>query len=503
MGTRMAVACATAIFIVTFTPSAAAASEATTSPPIVVNGPSPFGTCPIGGLASDRSAYTNAEVEPSVAVDPVTGDAVAVWQQDRWQTGGARALATGVSSDGKAWSSQFLPWSLCADGTAPAGDFPRVSDPWVSFGPDGIGYQVALGVNLQFPFDETGITASRSLDGGRTWTTPQVILRESVLQAPFPFNDKPSVTADPTRPGYAYAVWDRQRFPSQHEALQGASHSYFEARSFSSDAMLSRTTNGGASWEPPQSIKPTNAARATVDNHVVVTGDGTVVDIFKYGQGSGVQPANLNKIGAIRSTDAGQTWSQIIPIADADSVAVRDPDDGDPVRALTDFEVAADPNQPGTIYAVWADSRFSGGRRDEIVFSKSSDAGLTWSKPIKISRTPATTNPLNGQAFLPAIAVTADGTIGVFYYDFRNNTPDPATLPTTAYLIHSHDGGQTWRENQLAAAFDLETAPQSDGYFVGDYEGLAARGNSFLAVFATTTSSIDNRTELAAVTVSP
>jgi Neuraminidase (sialidase) len=247
----------------------------------------------------------------------------------------------------------------------------------------------------------------------------------------------------------------------------------------------------------------TNAALATIDNQIVVTGDGTLVDLFKYGQGSGVQPANLTAIGALRSTDAGQTWSRIIPVADADSVAVRDPDDGDRVRAFTNLEVAADPTKPATIYAVWADARFSGGRRNDIVFSTSSDAGLTWSTPVKISQTPTSPNPLDGQAFLPAIAVTRDGTIGVFYYDFRNNTPDPDTLPTTAYLIHSHDGGQTWQEDQLGAAFDLETAPQSEGYFIGDYQGLAARGNNFLAVFATTNTSLDNRTDLTAVSVSP
>jgi Neuraminidase (sialidase) len=503
MVTRIARCCAGAILIVALTASAATASEATTSAPSIVSGPSPFRACPVGGLPSDPAAYTNAEVEPSVAVDPVTGDVVAVWQQDRWQTGGARALATGVSSDGKTWNSLFIPWSLCAGGTAPAGDFPRVTDPCVGFGPDGIGYQVALGTNPEFPYNESGITASRSLDGGHTWTTPQVILRESQVQAPFPFNDKESVTADPTRPGYAYAVWDRQRFPSLQEALEGAAHSYFEAYSFRADATLSRTANGGASWEPARSIMPTNAALATIDNQIGVTGDGTLVDVFKYGQGSGVQPANLNAIGALRSTDAGQTWSRIIPIADADSVGVRDPDDGDRVRAFTNLEVAADPTKPATIYAVWADARFSGGLRDDIVFSTSSDAGLTWSTPVKINQTPTTPNPLDGQAFLPAIAVATDGTIGVFYYDFRNNTPDPDTLPTTAYLIHSHDGGQTWQENQLSAAFDLKTAPQSEGYFVGDYQGLAARGNSFLAVFATTNTSLDNRTGITAVSVSP
>jgi hypothetical protein len=85
-------------------------------------------------------AYTSSEVEPWLAIDSVSGNLVAIWQQDRWSDGSARALGTAVSSDGGvSWGSFFLPWSLCAGGTPPAGDFPRVTDPWVSFGPDGTG----------------------------------------------------------------------------------------------------------------------------------------------------------------------------------------------------------------------------------------------------------------------------------------------------------------------------------------------------------------------------
>src|SRR5262249_42182402 len=162
--------------------------------------------------------------------------------------------------------------------------------------------------------------------------SPTAILRESLLAAPYPQNDKDSVTADPTRPRHAYAVWSRVRFPSEHEALQGASRSFFEARSFRADAMLSRTTDGGVTWEPARSIMPNNANLATTDNQLVVTGDGTLVDVFKGGRNPGVQPANLNFVGTLRSTDAGETWSRIIRVGDVASVAVRDPDDGDPVR---------------------------------------------------------------------------------------------------------------------------------------------------------------------------
>ena len=505
MNTRSFWVLAAAVVVAGLVASTATGYPYSVSNPALLSGASPFANCGIGAVAGSV-VNTNSEVEPQLAVDPVTGNAVANWQQDRWSDGGARALGTAVSADGGlSWGGPFfLPWSLCAGGTPPAGDFPRVTDPWVCFGPDGIGYQVALGINPVFPFRaESAITASRSLDGGNNWEAPQVILRERFASPPFPLNDKESVTADPTRPGYAYVVWDRVRFPSEEEALQGALHSYLETRSLRGDAMLSRTTNGGNSWEPARSIMPTNANVWTFGNQIAVTGDRTLVDVFEFSKGSGIQPSDQHGFGALRSTDAGETWSRVIEIADDESVAVRDPDDGDPVRASPELpEVASDLNQPGTVYAVWADGRFSGGLRNEILFTKSTDGGLTWSTPIRINQTPATANPLNGQVFLPSIAVSADGTIAVVSYDFRFNTADPDTLPTAAFLAHSHDGGTTWEETQISAPFDLETAPLSDrGYFIGDYVGLAADGSDFVSAFPITNANLTNRTDVVAVRV--
>ena len=58
---------------------------------------------------------------------------------------------------------------------------------------------------------------------------------------------------------------------------------------------------------------------------------------------------------------------------------------------------------------------------DEVAFSMSLDGGFTWSAPIKVSQTPANSNPLRQQAFLPSVAVNDDNVVGVTYYDFRND----------------------------------------------------------------------------------
>ena len=53
-----------------------------------------------------------------------------------------------------------------------------------------------------------------------------------------------------------------------------------------------------------------------------------------------------------------------------------------------------------------------------------------------------------------------------------------------AWLAVSPDRGATWQETALAGPFDLLTAPFAEGYFLGDYEGLAWDGSAFLAFFA-------------------
>src|SRR6266508_3346215 len=131
--------------------------------------------------------------------------------------------------------------------------------------------------------------------------------------------------------------------------------------------------------------------------------------------------------------------------------------------------------------------------------SRSRHGGLTWSTPVEVNQFPAV------QAFTPSVEVAGDGTVGVAYYDFRNNTSDPATLPTDYFIVHSHDGGATFGdEAHLAGPFDMKTAPNAGSFFVGDYEGLATIGNTFVPVFVQSNSGNNaNRTDVFETTASP
>ena len=123
----------------------------------------------------------------------------------------------------------------------------------------------------------------------------------------------------------------------------------------------------------------------------------------------------------------------------------------------------------------------------------STDGGYTWSNPIKVNQTPTNVPAGNQQAFTPSVEVAADGTIGVTYYDFRNNTSDPATLPTDYFIAHCHPTTPTacanpanWTsETKLTnTSFDMRKAPFAVRYFPGDYEGLATAGNDFLTLWS-------------------
>ena len=157
--------------------------------------------------------------------------------------------------------------------------------------------------------------------------------------------------------------------------------------------------------------------------------------------------------------------------------------------APTLTSAAVDPNN-GNLYAVWQDGRFSSKySHDSIAFSMSTDGGLTWSDPIQVNQTPTNIPDGDQQAFTPTVAVNSDGTVAVTYYDFRNNDASPG-LPTDYWLVHAssnltNPNSWTSDEKRLTdTSFNMENAARtSRGYFLGDYEGLAAAGSNFYALF--------------------
>ena len=486
------------------------ASTFTARPLTQVSGTSPFAACTADDvLGQPGRNFRNSEVEPWVDVNPTNPrNIVGGFQQDRWSNGGSRGLVAGVTFDGGVtWTNVVIPKvTVCSGGTiANGGDFKRASDPWLAFAPNGDLYFMSLSLDIETPprgsggVGKSAMFVNKSTDGGLTWSDPIKLIEDT---NPRFLNDKNSITADPGAADFVYAVWDRLQLPVgtviEPEHVIGFG--------FKGPAVLSRTTNGGASWEPVRIIFDPGANQQTIGNQIVVLPDGTLVDFFNLIRN---QPPRFEfTLALIRSTDMGATWTHGQPIRaariftkaafDPQQTGVRDPDTNARVRTgdiIPEVAVDRNPTSPGfgNLYAVWQDSRFSNNGDfsnldlliDEIAFSKSTDGGLTWSTPIKINLTPTNIPLKNRQAFTPAIRVAADGTIGVTYYDFRNNTSDPTTLPTDLFLVHSLDQGETWvSETRVTpTSFDMRNAPIARGFFVGDYEGLAAVGNTFRPFF--------------------
>lgn len=478
MKKRMTITLATAsALILTATTSAVAASDR-------VSGPSPFSACTVGGPGIN---YPNAEVEPSVTINPLhANNVVGAWQQDRWDNGGAHGLVAAHSSNGgTTWAETPLPFSLCAPGGAP---YERASDPWVSFGPDGTVYANAIS------FDQStarnAVTAATSTNGGQTWSNLATL--QSFDTAQF-FTDKNSITADPLKPGVAYAVWDTLTEPTSNP------RALLHTQASSGPGYLSMTTDGGKTWSTPKIIFPTVSQQQTIGNQIVVdrTHPGNVYDFANWIQPPNSVTKSNSTVALVKSTDGGQTWSKPQVVATLGTVGVVDPNTGAGIRTGDIIpEPAIDPNT-GKLYVVWQDGRFSGGAYDTVALSSSTDSGITWTPPTQVS------TPTGRAAFTPNISVASDGTVGITYYDFRELLAgNTTTLPTDYWFKSSKDGLSA--DTQVHPVFDMMTAPNAGGFFVGDYQGLATTGSSFRPFYvAANSSNTANRTDVFTTSITP
>jgi hypothetical protein len=395
-----------------------------------------------------------------------------------WIGGSFNGLGSAVSFDGgKHWQQVTIPGlSTCTGGTA---EFDGNSDPWISFTVNGDVHLICGAFNRSS--GRGAILATKSSDGGLHWSRPALLA--DTTDARFG-PDHPSITADPTDARLVYAIWDGSSLGHRGPAI------------------FARSTDGGSTWEAGRAIVQTDPQDYVQFSQILVLPDGTLVDAYEMvnvkDSGHGIQQDF--SLGVTRSTNHGQTWSSstevisMLPLYGGPfgNSLVTDPDTGHLVQDPINPSFAVD-GVSGNLYAVWEDGRFSGFQYNDIAFSMSNDGGVTWSEPIRINHTPLNLLPANRQAFLPSVAVAADGTIGASYYDFRFNDASPGAL-TDYWLVHCHPSAATpaasatsW-VNELRLtdiSFDIETAPDPGlGYFVGDYEGLATVGTDFLATWA-------------------
>jgi len=443
MSVRALAAVGSALLVSALLPVVAGASPYKVKDLQAISGPTPFPAgCP--GALFDDTNIAGHELEPAITVNPANPrNIVATWKQDVGPFSPGRSDLVASSLDGgKTWTRSTIPGlTVCTGGTSDT-----ASDPWVSAGGDGTVYFAGQSGLLSTDPESIAIVASHSIDGGRTWPAP-------VTVAPrLGGNETPAVTGSPTLAGHAYLAWANFLpfvFPRTN-SLE-----------------FSRTADGGATWSPRVLIDQPGPFQIDFAPRILVLPDGTLLAVFARAD----VEFGIGTLQAARSLDEGQTW---LPAVQVGSLAVETffhPERGEylPQSHYPSAAVAPD----GTAYIAFENNQSASS--GAIGVARSRDGGRTWSN--------APLPGVSAYAFEPTIAVDKHGTVGVTWYDLRNDVLGDAALTADVWFAHSHDRGGSWRQTHVAGPTDLRTAPLPAHNYVGEYQGLAPlRGRGFAAV---------------------
>jgi hypothetical protein len=338
----------------------------------------------------------------------------------------------------------------------------------------------------------TGISLSTSSDGGRTFAPPVAIAKR-------PSNsyivDGAWIALDRSAPGRLYVSYTDLDFSGSICSVEsGSAVPRYAIETVSS-------TDGGVTWSPA----PVVVAQVCADSlhpFAFVGGSRDAVgpsgDIYVawelFGNTSGL---GGREIEISRSVNQAQSFP-VAPVTVATINCAGDCADWQGLVHANEYPSLAIGKGPlsGMVYLAWND----GNRQvpdtltttgfynfTDIMFSKSGDAGATWSPPVRVNHNPEDgAAPLTDQ-FEPALASDISGRIAICFYDRRN---DPANFLIDRYCASSHNGNN-WQNSRITfnhfpaiVGQDVLMAPD----YMGDYDTLASdtldRHPGFIGGFA-------------------
>lgn len=376
-----------------------------------------------------------AQAEPHIARSPVDPEfLVATFQEGRFTDGGAVDCGYSVTHDGGLiWTRALIPNLTTVTG----GPYPRATDPVA-----GIDLSDRIFLNTEgatnSDFTEGIILVSRSLDGGATFGSPSIVFKPGNSNN---FPDKPwmaiNTFAGTPTVGRVLVTW----------TLFGTTSASPILRSYSDDH--------GVTWSTGVVIHA--ASSSAQGSQPVYLPDGRLAIVYWNFEGAN----GGEEIDMVLSNDGGTSFGAptlVTPVTRYTPALIR---------SGAFLPSAATDRTSGNLFVVY--QGFDAGFNPRVLFTKSTNAGATWSAPIAI-----TDNPNTG-VFNPAISASPDGqTLTVSFYDQRDSGGN--TLLCNLYLAQSFDGGTTWQPNLrlTSETTDASLAPlTSQGYMLGDYLGIA------------------------------
>ncbi|MFQ5737527.1 MAG: sialidase family protein [Acidobacteriota bacterium] len=317
------------------------------------------------------------------------------------------------------------------------GKYDAQGDPAVAAYRGGVFYYAYI--DFSRSSDRNRLVLAKTLDGGVTW--PQLtVLIDHPSGGTQDFEDKEYIAVDNSggiHDGNVYFTWTR--FPA-----------------FSSTRiMFSRSTDGGLSFS--NAIQISDGTSGYQGSVPAVGPEGEIYVVWL--RNSSVQ--------FDRSLDGGLTWGPDTLVANIS--VIPSPLPGAVFRTNSFPTIAVDRSggeNRGTIYVAWAD-RFGVGNGPDILLSRSTNGGATWSGPVRV------TDDTNGSyQWFPWLSVAPDGGVNAVFFDRRDA---PSTTLYHTYHARSTTGGLSFGPNLRVS--DEISESLNDGFgggFIGDYNGITS-----------------------------
>jgi len=384
-------------------------------------------------------------VGPSLAANPRDPRQLLVACQATSRT--PESIVTYLSLDGGLnWQDGGVPAQPAA---GPAGD-----DVTVAFDAHGRGYVCATRsghnpVNPANLYADRAVYVWRTDDGGRTFAAPVTLVAGQYCDHPW-IATGPGQTAPSQN---VYVAWGA-----------GASHTALD---------LTRSTDGGQSFEPPHRIlaEAGTPSLVSASPQLAAGPNGLVCAVCDWTSQRNSSGDVIGHVVSVCSTDAGQSFSAPVHLG-SESAAIALPGD---VRPNSGPTVAVSPD--GDALYVAFPKHQPGATHSDIVVTASRDRSQTWS-------TPVTATPDDGVIyFQPNLAVDAAGRVAISAFALANGRVDEVLLLSRPRELRFRPPLRV-----TTAPFDpLDPTTASRGkegaWWIGDWQGIASSAGAFHLVW--------------------